>query len=552
MNNKDIDEEDHPLKTSDVKALENNDKSGEKDLCIKKQSGLSRLSRVRTAAFFGALFLCLTAVFAFSFIIPCPVRPFSQRTWSIQYDSAVGYAFLATEDVNHDAVKDVLFLFKTDNTSNLNVSCADEGFNLPCSFLSALSGTNGSALWVRPVADDDVQLVECGIQNLGGVERAGCLIIRRSAFMLAIDSETGNILWETQTGFDATAIVKEPVLKISDVDHDGVEDIMVFVTVGDKLQSAVFSGKSGEQIGRNWSIGTEKSSSYYVHVTNSKALYVLFYEGGSIAGYSVSDLCLNTAGPESKLLSIKHDPDWQEQMNISAGFIPIITSTSSGKILYLLSVPGRYYNNILVVKSEVSELLDGQKFRTLWSVNTTNILSKPALGYFKRDILSVMMELETGVNTKKVIIVDSYSGAIQWEVEMNLGVARQTPAVLNTGDHRSFFLFWGDYATDSNRTMEPRENLYMFHPSQLNALFQLSNHTENIIKFGATLFERSRHACYLLLTGPNTNEKPGTLTVSKRKLKEDISTGKVIWFGNGEVDTEEIRDNFFRMRYTSH
>ncbi|XP_063790277.1 protein FAM234A isoform X3 [Pseudophryne corroboree] len=489
MNNKDIDEEDHPLKTSDVKALENNDKSGEKDLCIKKQSGLSRLSRVRTAAFFGALFLCLTAVFAFSFIIPCPVRPFSQRTWSIQYDSAVGYAFLATEDVNHDAVKDVLFLFKTDNTSNLNVSCADEG----------------------------------------------------------------NILWETQTGFDATAIVKEPVLKISDVDHDGVEDIMVFVTVGDKLQSAVFSGKSGEQIGRNWSIGTEKSSSYYVHVTNSKALYVLFYEaGGSIAGYSVSDLCLNTAGPESKLLSIKHDPDWQEQMNISAGFIPIITSTSSGKILYLLSVPGRYYNNILVVKSEVSELLDGQKFRTLWSVNTTNILSKPALGYFKRDILSVMMELETGVNTKKVIIVDSYSGAIQWEVEMNLGVARQTPAVLNTGDHRSFFLFWGDYATDSNRTMEPRENLYMFHPSQLNALFQLSNHTENIIKFGATLFERSRHACYLLLTGPNTNEKPGTLTVSKRKLKEDISTGKVIWFGNGEVDTEEIRDNFFRMRYTSH
>ncbi|XP_075035991.1 protein FAM234A isoform X2 [Mixophyes fleayi] len=552
MNTKDIDEEDHPLKSSDVNAVENNDKSGEKNVCIKKQSGLSRLSRVRTAFFFGALFLCLTVVFAFSFIIPCPVRPFSQRTWSIQYDNAVGYAFLATEDVNKDAVQDVLFLLKTDNSSNLNVSCDDEGLQSPCFLLSALSGTNGSVLWVRPVADDDVQLVECGIHNLGGVERAGCLIIRKSLFILAIDSETGNILWEKATNFAAKSVVTKPVLKISDVDQDGVEDLMVFVTVGDELQSAIFSGKSGERVGQNWRIGTEKPSNHYVHVTKSEALYVLFFEGSSIAGYSVSDLCLNTAGPESKSVSLKHDPDWQAQKNISAGFIPIITSSSSGKVLYLLSVPGRYYSNILVVKSEVSELLDGQKFRSLWSVNTTNILSKPALGYFKKDILSIMMELETGINRKKVIIVDSNSGAMQWELEINLGVASQSPAVLNTGDHRSTFLFWGEYSTDSNSTMEPEVHLYMFHPSQPHALLQLSNHTENIIKFGAALFERSRHACYLLLTGPNTTENPGTLTVSKRKLKEAISTGKVIWFGSSEVNTEDIRDHLFRMRYSSH
>ncbi|XP_056392937.1 protein FAM234A [Hyla sarda] len=551
MNDKDTEGEDHPLKNSEGKAVENNnDTGGEKDVCIKKQNRLSRLSKIRTAAFFGALFLCLAAVFAFSFIIPCPVRPFSQRTWSLQYNNSVGYPFLATEDVNKDNVQDVLFIFKTDSASQLNVSCADEGFQSPCFFLSALSGTNGSTLWVRPVSDDDVQLVECSIHNLGGGDSVGCLVIRKSGFILAIDSTTGHALWEKPTGFVAGFTVIKPVLKIPDVDRDGIEDLMVFIFAENELQSAVFSGKNGDRIGQKWTISTDQPSGYYTHVTKSKAYYVLFYKGSSIAAYSVSGLCSHTAGLEAKPTG--QDSDWEAQMNSSTGFIPLMASSSSGNILYILNVPGRYYNNILVVKSEVSELLDGQKFQTLWSVNTTNILSKPALGFFKRDVLSIMMELETGMNRKKVIIVDSNSGALQWEYDLSLGIARQNPAVLNTGDHRSTFLFWGVNSPEPNNITELEENLFMFHPSHPKALLQLNNHTENIIMFRAALFERSRHACYVLITGPNTTEDPGTLMVSKRKLKEDISNAKVIWFGTEEVNTEAIRDEFFRMRYTSH
>ncbi|XP_040297236.1 protein FAM234A [Bufo bufo] len=552
MNNKDTDGEDHPLKNNEGKALENNnDPSGENDVCIKKQSGLSRLSKIRTAVFFGALFLCLTVVFAFSFIIPCPVRPFSARTWSIHYNNSVGYPFLATDDVNKDNVQDVLFIFKTDDANKLNVSCMDEGFQKPCFFLSALSGTNGSTLWIRPVSDDDVQLVECNIQDLGGEDSGGCLVIRKSGFILAIDSKTGHTLWEKPTKFAAESTVLKPVLKIPDVDKDGVEDLMFFLFVEDELQSAIFSGKNGDRIGEKWRIGTEKPSGYYTHVTKSKAPYVLFFQGRSIAAYSVSDLCSHTADPEAKPLPIVQDSDWEAQGNTTAGFIPIIASSSSGNILYILNIPGRYYNNILVVRSEVSELLDGQKFQTLWTVNTTNILSKPALGFFKRDVFSIMMELETGMNKKKVIIVDSNSGALQWEYELNLGIARQNPAVLNTGDHRSTFLFWAVNSPDFNNSAI-EENLFMFHPSHPDALLQLNNHTENIILFTAALFERSRHACYVLVTGPNTTEDPGTLTVSKRKLKEDLSNGKVIWFGTEETNTEGIRDDFFRMRYSTH
>lgn len=140
---------------------------------------------------------------------------------------------------------------------------------------------------------------------------------------------------------------------------------------------------------------------------------------------------------------------------------------------------------------------------------------------------------------------------MQWESELNLGIARENPAVLNTGDHRSTFLFWGVNAPNTNSS-EFEETLFMFHPSHPNALLQLNNHTENIIMFTAALFERSRHACYVLMTGPNTTEDSGTLTVSKRKLKEDISNAKVLWFGTEEINTEGIRDDFFRMRYSSH
>ncbi|KAG9477153.1 hypothetical protein GDO78_002516 [Eleutherodactylus coqui] len=450
MSNKDVNGEDNPLNNNEGRAAENNnDASGEKDVCIKKHSGLSRLSKIRTAAFFISLFLCLTVVFAFSFIIPCPERPISEKTWSVQHNNS------------------------------------------------------------------------------------------------------GHTLWEKPTGFPAESAVIQPVLKISDVDKDGVEDIMVFLFVENELQSAIFSGQNGEHIGQRWRIGTEQPSGYYTHVTKSKAQYVLFYKGGSIVAYSVSELSSHTAGPEAKQLSTVQDSDWEAHRNITAECISLIAPSSSGKILYILNVPGRYYNNILVVKSEVSELLDGQKFETLWTVNTTNILSKPALGYFNKDVFSIMMEVETDGNKKKVFIVDSRSGAIQWEIELNLGIARQNPAVLNTGDHRSTFLFWGMHPPDSNNS-ELEENLFMFHPVQPNALLQLNNHTENIILFTAALFERSRHSCYILITGPNTTEDPGTLTISKRKLKEAIGIGKILWFGTEEVNTEKIRDDYFRIRYSSH
>lgn len=85
MESKDLEAEIHPLKHGEGKAPESPANCAKKASVPKKPG---RLSRLRTAAFFLSLFLCLTVVFAFSFVIPCPVRPISEKTWSRTYDQA--------------------------------------------------------------------------------------------------------------------------------------------------------------------------------------------------------------------------------------------------------------------------------------------------------------------------------------------------------------------------------------------------------------------------------------------------------------------------------
>uniref|UniRef100_A0A8D0GRC9 FAM234A/B beta-propeller domain-containing protein n=1 Tax=Sphenodon punctatus TaxID=8508 RepID=A0A8D0GRC9_SPHPU len=191
MENKDLEAEIHPLKNEDGKTQERQKNCAAKADACKKPTQLSQLSRWRTAAFFLSLFLCLIVVFAFSFIIPCPVRPISQRTWYRRYDGEVTYKFLAVEDVNRDKVQDVLFVFKSTNGSgHLNRSCSDEGLSSPCAFIAAVSGTNGSTLWERPIAEE-VFLMECAIEQLGGAPFPGCLIIGKPESLIAVDSHTG-------------------------------------------------------------------------------------------------------------------------------------------------------------------------------------------------------------------------------------------------------------------------------------------------------------------------------------------------------------------------
>lgn len=64
------------------------------------------------------------------------------------------------------------------------------GLSTPCAFIVAVSGTDGSTLWERPVTED-VHWMECGIEQLGGAQSPGCLVLGKSESLTAINSQTG-------------------------------------------------------------------------------------------------------------------------------------------------------------------------------------------------------------------------------------------------------------------------------------------------------------------------------------------------------------------------
>ncbi|NXQ34426.1 F234A protein, partial [Alaudala cheleensis] len=546
MDNKDSEAEIHPLKTEDVKAQENHEHFVERRII--KSSGLSRLSRWRTAAFFISLFLCLIIVFAFSFIIPCPERPVSERTWFQYYDNAVPYKFLAIEDVNEDKVQDVLFAFKSSNgSSSFNVSCLDEGLPSPCAFLAAVSGTNGSVLWESPAAED-LQWLQCGIQQLGMAEAPGCLLVEKPLSLRAVSLRTGEVLWKQSRDFGANYTVLTPLSVIPDVDNDGVQDLMIFVTKEGQIKTFIHSGKTGQQMGLS-SLSVD-GSARYVRLNLRSSSYFLFYTGTALPGNS------KTCWGFLFGFTVKGKNSKPHSKTIH-GLKSLIISLSLFRfrdIQYLAKVPGQSRDNILVVSSEMARLISTKDLHTVWTLNVSHVLSEPLLGYYKPDVLGIVLESEIGHNRKKVMIIESGSGAVQWELQLDSGAGSPGPATLSTADHRSAFLIWGDYQEPGNETRHsaPLQKLYLFHPSYTNVLLELRNSTDQVTAFTAALFERSRHACYVLLRGPQAAEGPGPVSLMKRKLKEDVSGSRVMWLRRTAGDSEQrVRDRLYRMRFQS-
>ncbi|KAL4836207.1 hypothetical protein H8958_014519 [Nasalis larvatus] len=88
LDHQDLEAEVHPLKNEERKSQERLGNPSKNEDTLKRTPPQSRLSRCRAVAFFLSLFLCLFVVFVVSFVIPCPDRPASQRTWRIDYNAA--------------------------------------------------------------------------------------------------------------------------------------------------------------------------------------------------------------------------------------------------------------------------------------------------------------------------------------------------------------------------------------------------------------------------------------------------------------------------------
>uniref|UniRef100_A0A2K6FLE9 Protein FAM234A n=2 Tax=Propithecus coquereli TaxID=379532 RepID=A0A2K6FLE9_PROCO len=549
MDNKDLEAEIHPLKNEDRKSQENLGNQLKNEDNLKSTHLQSRLSRCRTVAFFLSLFVCLLVVFVVSFIIPCPDRPVSQRMWRIDYNAAVTYDFLAVEDINRDRIRDVLFLYKnTNGINNFNQSCADEGLSSPCAFVAAVSGANGSMLWERPVAPD-VALVKCAVSQPRGSEvSSACILVGRPDSVIAVDLFTGETLWTRPGSPGGNASILSPLLQVPDVDGDGAPDLLILAREEEEVNGYIYSGSTGHQIGHRGSLGIDGESGFLLHVTRTGAHYILLPCASSLCGCSVKGLYEKVTGQDGPF---KKDPLWENMLNATTCRMLV---HSAGAVRYLVRVPGKASADVLLVGAEACVLLDGQELTPRWTLGTAQVLRKPIFGHYEPDTLAVVIENGTGID-RQILLLDLSTRAILWSHALPSLPGSPPSSSLPTADHRSAFFFWGLHELGSANQTETRaawHSLYMFHPTLPGLLLELANVSANIVTSDVVLFEPSRHAAYVLLTGPASSDMPGLVSVIKHKVRDLVPSSRVVRLGEAGPDSDQaIRDRFSRLRYRS-
>lgn len=510
-----------------------------------KGLGLAKLSHWRTAAFFLSLFLCLTIVFAFSFIIPCPVRPQYLSTWNRTFPQAATYNFLAIEDASKDKVMDVLFALK-DSVSSQNITCADQGLPSPCVFVSAVAGTNGKTLWELPLAPD-FHWAQCGLNGLGETDK-GCLVAHADQ-LTAVDKYQGVILWQRPQppGWNSTF----PVLSVPDLDGDAVSDVALVASDPLQTQLLILSGKTGMQIGSQVVLDTGETATHLLHQTGKGSRYVLLQKDFGLYGLALWRIAAKAK--EGAEANLKKDKLWEAKADPVTGLVPVYESDSVKYVLRMKKTDS--LSNLLLVTGGAVVLMDGNSLEPLWNFNTSTVLSEPSFGHFNKDgKLDIVIEEDNGNSTKRVVILDGQTGGILWEVNLLASPNSPRPASVNTINSFSVFLFWGGMPSESNSSIpwsEERRS-YMLHPQYSKVLLERSNVKDHIVAFKATLLERGRHACYILLTGPQSEADEGMVVLRKRKLKMDVPESRVLRMGGGGGgnSNEEILEAFNRLRFS--
>ncbi|XP_037611352.1 protein FAM234A [Sebastes umbrosus] len=517
---------------------------------LKKKSckevlGFAKLTHWRTAVFFFSLFLCLTIVFAFSFIIPCPVRPQYLLTWNRTFSEAATYDFIAFEDASKDKVMDVLFVLK--NTGSPNKTCVDAGLPSPCVFVVAVDGTDGEDLWECPLAPE-FHWAQCGLDEDKG--RNWDCLLSHSDQLTAVDKYTGVARWQQPQPLSLHSTV--PVLSVPDLDGDKVNDVALVASGNTQLntQLAFLSGKTGVQIGSTVVLDTAETTNHLLHRTKKGSHYVLLQKDTGLYGLALWRIAADAkAGMEAGL---KKDKDWEKAASATSGLVPIYESDSVRQVLRT-GEKGDPPNLLIVTENEVV-LVDGKHRKLLWRFNTSSLLGEPSFGHFNKDeFLDVVIEEDIGNSTKTVKILDGKSGGVLWEVDLLTSPNSPIPAAVHTTNSYSVFVFWGRMLSEANSS-EPLESdlhSYLLHPLYSKVLLESTSFTDHIVTFKATLLEHGRHAAFILLTGPKTEGAEGTVVLSKWKLKDDVPGSKVLRIGTGgssETDTE-IREAFNRLRF---
>lgn len=547
MDGKDAEAEIHPLKNEEGREQKPPAGPGKEA----PKSPHTRLSRCRAVAFFLSLFLCLLVVFVVSFIIPCPERPLSQKTWSVNVTSAAALDFLATEDINSDKIQDVFFLYSStyDSGDLSNHSCADQGFASPCSVMAAVSGANGSVLWARPVAQQ-VRLADC--ISLVPKGCSTCILLRPSGSLDAINSCTGENLWTQPIVHGDAASILSPFLPVPDTDADQVLDLLVLSQEGE-VHCSIISGRTGLQIGNKLNLGVRGAGSPLLYITSLGAHYLLLpcRTSSSLCSWSLKQLYKQMTDRDTAFM---RDVFEEDMLNAT---VHRLLQHSSGGVRQVVRITGSKTQELLLMAADGLALLRDQQQEPLWILGATHIMRTPVLGYFKPQAKTLAVENGTSNLDRQILLLDVNSGTVLWRQALPSLPGAPESASLLTSDSRSAFFFWGlPPPANNNQTAQGPQNtthsLYMFHPTLPDFLLELINVSARVMAFRAVLLEPSRNGALLLLTGPAGPSAYGPVSLVKYRVRDLIRNSRVVSLQEHKQDQDlAIRDRFSRLRYQS-
>lgn len=135
-----------------------------------------------------------------------------------------------------------------------------------------------------------------------------------------------------------------------------------------QVSGAIYSGSTGYQIGHRGNLGVDGDGVALLHVTRMGAQYILLPCANALCGFSVKALYERITGRDGHF---KEDPYWENMLNRSAHRRLL---HSSGAVRYLMNVPGKAGQDLLLVSSEACMLLDGQDLVPRWTFGATQVL----------------------------------------------------------------------------------------------------------------------------------------------------------------------------------
>ncbi|XP_078388248.1 protein FAM234B isoform X3 [Cetorhinus maximus] len=493
--------------SAEVRATEVSD-----EFTIKARTSL--VPCLRTAAFLLTLAFVMVLVLVCAFFIPCPRSQPLMTSWNRSLGQAAGFAPVMTLwDVNDDQVSDVIVSFSSTGKTR---------------------------------------------DQRGGLR------------------SQGSSLWEMKSVYRSHQTPAAPAVLLPDIDGDGFADILLgsrptVPTSRIRDVSFVFvSGATGALIGQSVSYnvtGEGKLIGPKAYVSGGGVLYVLFGYG-NIQAVSVRDIYKQANGKGSLPPSLQSQDslwEWKRKGNLSE--LLEVYSNGSARDLQTLERRGESGSDLLITTKDKLQVLNGQHLLQLWSANRSSIESAPVTGFFNEDnILDFLIQINSGSNTRKSLIIDGSSGEELWKAKLDCRIQGLEAASIPLSDGRSAFLFWAKECgvnpsmsgeaplaqrTDSNS--QSQYHLYLLHPLYPSVLLELANSTEVVAASATGILEQQKDAFYVTMMTGSTHRshesRTKPLLVKGLGLNWAISHSRVVTLEEEAIST--IRKFFSKIRFSA-